>query len=444
MKNKKVLIITPFFAPESHAAVFRAHKFVKYLKKEGWEPIVLTVDTNYLYNEDSSLLEELGDTPIYRTRYIEPSLRGLYMRLTGKDRTYKTIKVHNSFSGSSPSSENKAKAPKSWKYLYNYLLAHHLNNPDRFWTWKRGAIKKARCLIRENDVQFVYTSCLPFTTNEIGIALKKTENIYWIADFRDPITYAQRMHSKIGRVFLNQKKIQDETFLYADKVTVLSSSYKLIFNDQYEGKFDNKIIFIPTGIDDEYLPTHNRINNEIIFVGEYLKEYKDDFFKIFKRVIALLPEHKVPILKIIGNTSINEKVVLPLLKDLNLLNRVELVDHMPQKDLYLELSKAKYVLILAGHFNHWWCNFAKLVDYIALQKLVVALVPTISEARSELEKTKRGIFLEDNFEQNIEILYRLFSSRGDMETPANDYYKRYFASTQTKEFVKVLEKLEKL
>jgi len=49
MKNKKVLVITPFFAPESHAAVFRAHKLVKYLKKEGWEPIVLTVDTNYTY-----------------------------------------------------------------------------------------------------------------------------------------------------------------------------------------------------------------------------------------------------------------------------------------------------------------------------------------------------------------------------------------------------------
>ena len=91
--NKKILIITPFFAPESHAAVFRAHKLVKYLKKEGWEPIVLTVDTNYTYNEDPALLEELEGIPIHRTKYFEPSLRGIYMWLTGKDRTYKTLKA---------------------------------------------------------------------------------------------------------------------------------------------------------------------------------------------------------------------------------------------------------------------------------------------------------------------------------------------------------------
>jgi hypothetical protein len=71
MQNKNILIITPFFAPESHAAVYRAHKLVKYLKKEGWSPIVLTVDTNYVYNEDPNLLEDLKNVPIYKTRYIE-------------------------------------------------------------------------------------------------------------------------------------------------------------------------------------------------------------------------------------------------------------------------------------------------------------------------------------------------------------------------------------
>jgi hypothetical protein len=44
--NKKILVITPFFAPETHAAVFRAHKLVKYLKRMGWQPYVITVDIN--------------------------------------------------------------------------------------------------------------------------------------------------------------------------------------------------------------------------------------------------------------------------------------------------------------------------------------------------------------------------------------------------------------
>ena len=61
MQNKNILIITPFFAPETHAAVFRAHKLVKYLKREGWNPVVITVDTNYNYNEDITLLDDLKE-----------------------------------------------------------------------------------------------------------------------------------------------------------------------------------------------------------------------------------------------------------------------------------------------------------------------------------------------------------------------------------------------
>ncbi len=50
--NKSVLIVTPFFAPQSHAAVFRAYKLAKYLPRFGWKPYVLTTDTNYKFNED--------------------------------------------------------------------------------------------------------------------------------------------------------------------------------------------------------------------------------------------------------------------------------------------------------------------------------------------------------------------------------------------------------
>ena len=64
--NKNILIITPFFPPQTHAAVFRAFKLVKYLKRTGWNPIVLTVNRNYLYLEDPDLLDwfmEVGEPP---------------------------------------------------------------------------------------------------------------------------------------------------------------------------------------------------------------------------------------------------------------------------------------------------------------------------------------------------------------------------------------------
>jgi len=91
--NRSVLIVTPYFAPQSHAAVFRAYKLAKYLPRYGWKVHVLTTDTNYLYNEDPQLLEDLPNgVEITRVRYVEPTVRGLRMALGGTDRTFAALK----------------------------------------------------------------------------------------------------------------------------------------------------------------------------------------------------------------------------------------------------------------------------------------------------------------------------------------------------------------
>jgi hypothetical protein len=293
--NKKVLVITPFFAPETHAAVFRAHKLVKYLKRMGWQPYVITVDTNYEYNEDHALLEELDGIPIYRTKYIEPSIRGIKMAFGGADRTYKTLKKQGVFDTPDVNAKTTdtatASKPKITSQAYQYILNRHLKNPDRFWTWKKGAIALAKKLIKEENIATVFTTTLPFTANEIGIELKKTMPIQWIADFRDPITYGKRFHSSIPKVYARQKRIQDLTFQYADKIVGTSSSYGMIFHDQYAGAYDAKFEFIPTGIDDDYMPRAQvKKENTFVLVGEYLKEYKDSFFSLYKKAIQGLPK----------------------------------------------------------------------------------------------------------------------------------------------------------
>ena len=68
--NRSVLIVTPFFAPQNHAAVFRAYKLAKYLPQFGWKPIVLTVDTQYEFNEDSHCCSTTrGSRNCHRTVY---------------------------------------------------------------------------------------------------------------------------------------------------------------------------------------------------------------------------------------------------------------------------------------------------------------------------------------------------------------------------------------
>ena len=443
--KKKILIITPFFAPETHAAVFRAHKLAKYLNRGNWEVHVLTVDINYTYNEDENLLKEFEGVTIHRAKYIEPTLRGLKMWLTGKDRTFKTLKKKGYYNVEKEINNlEKEKTTTNWKSkLYNYILENYSNNPDRFWTWERSAVKMGESIVKKHQIEIVYTTCLPFTTNRIGIKLKQKTNIKWVADFRDPITYAKRMYSSKNTIFNNQKKIQDLTFKYANHITVLSSAYELIFHDQYEGLYNHKITFIPTGLDDDYLPNtlnENTTENYIVFIGEYLKEYEDHFLKLMSKVLKKHKGLNSLKIKIIGNIDINYKILIPLLKKHNIYEYFEFIDHIPQIKLYQIVKASKFAILLSGKNTLWWTNFAKLVDYIALQKPVLAMVPSISEARSELSKAGLGIFLDDNnkMEGQLENLIN-----GDLILPECniEYCKNYLASTQVKSFIKVFESL---
>lgn len=445
--NRNILIITPFFPPQTHAAVFRAFKLVKYLKIMGWNPIVLTVNRNYIYLEDSGLLDEIKDVPIYRANYIEPTLRGLKMLLGGKDATFKTViskRIEEKLSSNMEISSREKHAPK-WRKFYHYLLNRWIQVPDRFVFWENSAVRMANHIIVKHDISIVYTTCLPFTCNKIGIRLKKSNNdIKWVADFRDPITYAKRMYSDYLPVFVKQKKIEQDTFKYADSIVSLSESYLYIFNDLYMSKYTTKCYFIPTGIDDGYIPEiimpFKAKEDSIVFVGEYLKEYKDDFLHIYAESLKdNRLKGKKCILKIIGNIEINQRVLIPYLEKLNLENNIQFIDHIPQKDLYKEIVKSKAAVLIPGYTALWWTNFAKMVDCIGLQMPVLAMVPMVSEARAQLTKAGNGIFI-DSFSQGVEAIVSIFLDKSK-QTINKEYCEKYLASNQVKAFINLFDGL---
>ena len=438
MANKKVLIITPFFAPESHAAVFRAYKLVKYLKRAGWQPIVLTVDTNYTYNEDASLLEELKDIPIYRAKYIEPTVRGLKMWLTGKDRTYKVLKKEekrDNVAEIPTAKKNLENKPGFVQKLYSFFLAHYLKKPDRFWTWKKPAIKKAKQLIQQENISLIYTTTGPYTTGEIGLALKKYKFIKWIADFRDPQLSVYRNHSEIKHVFEKQRKIKENIIGNADHIVTASYAHQLMLLSKYKFLNAAKVSFIPTGLDNDYLP--NGKNEQeckedyFVFVGEYLKEYGDYFFRIFSQ---LKTSTKI---KIVGSYHINKKILNTYINKYALENKIEFIDHLPQKELYKIIKNARAGLLIPDSL--WWCSFAKMIDYIALQIPVIAKVPELSEAKLQLTKAGLGIFLTGNKKNDVEIL-NSFLHNSTAEININkEFCQLFLADRQVEAFIEVFK-----
>lgn len=440
-----VLIITPYFAPQTHAAMFRVHKLVKYLPEHGYKPIVLTTDINYLYNENSELLKELPDcVEIIRTRYIEPSMRGLRMALGGRDRTFKNTKSTTEYS-SEPSvgslAEKTNPIRKVLSSVYSTLTQFLYNIPDAHWTWSLASKKTAEALVKEYDIKLMYTTANPYSHLGMAGHLQEKFNLKWLADFRDPCGYGVKhgVDNYLGSKI--QHSLLSKTMVKADKVSGLAETYSSIYSDLF-GLDNRKFSFIPTGIDDAYLPEpENNIvsySNHIIFAGEVMKEQSDYVFNVIQ---AMDVDGKFQ-LTFIGREEINRPIVENITSNIkNWSVPVNFIDHLPQSELYIILKSAKACILAMGSNRQWWNNFAKMVDYIALGVPVVADVPYCSEAKKELSRAKLGFFLErDSLEQDANHL-RDWLENIDNNGIEVDYRKRYLASSQVAAFARLFDEL---
>lgn len=445
MKPKKVLLITPYFAPQTHAAMFRVYKLARYLPTQGYEVHVLTVDTNYLYNEDDSLLSQLPPTVyIHKARYIEPTFRGVKMACGGADTTFAALKRANSERLSPEASADRTVKKPPHPTVIQRLKKWVENRPDRYWTWYKPALQKAQEVIQEHNIQVVYTTTAPFTTLRIGQALKQKLGVRWVADYRDPLGYSERFSAPSMSVQTKERSIVKQAMQHADHVVGLARSYEYIFSDLYQLTTD-RYSFIPTGADDAYIRAAQdavgEVNDEsetVLFVGEFLDEY--DSNHVFKALDQAALKIKRPIkLKVIGRREVNQHRVERLLNSAGcdyLKQHCEFIDHMPQSKLYEEIYRATACLLIPGN-SLWWTNFAKLVDYIALQKPVIADVPKISEARHELTKSRLGIFLNGDLVEDTSHLLDVFDLQ--RRTVDSDYCRLYLASSQVAEFMKVFD-----
>lgn len=447
---RKILIITPFFAPQTHAAVFRAYKLAKYLPDYGWQATVLTVDTNYKYNEDVGLLEGLPDeVEIVATPYVEPTARGVRMALGGRDRSFLTEKRRalDAVPDQAASPEVSAKtggniAPKV-RNLYSWVRRNFLQVPDEYWTWFPTALARARQLHKERSFEVVYTTAPPFTSHMLGMAIQQM-GPRWIADFRDPSIYERKVSAASDHKYLLQRLLIRETLQRADDLIYASSSYPLIYRDMFGDIREDFGHFIPTGVDEALIPDEPSPQRDfpyVVFSGEILPEYDDEFLAIFARALEHDDIRRRGLkLLVVGYREMNEPRLRPYIVEHDLEDFVEFVDHVPQEELYELLVSARAGVLNPGRTTRWSCAFAKMLDYIALRIPVLAVVPNPSEARTRLSEAGIGIFLDGDLDEAVETFVNFIRAEPPSSLGSPDVCDRFLAHRQVEDTVKVFKK----
>ena len=438
-----IILVAAHFAPESHAAMFRAFKLAKYLPAFGFRPIVVTTDTNYVYLEDPSLLPQLPpEAVVIRARYVEPTLRGLRMLAGGEARTTKSL------AAASAAAAPPVAAPAQQKPLgafgrrtYQRLLTDWVQVPDRYNTWVGPAVEACERAVIEYGARIIWTTSQPFSCNTIGLAMKQ-RGLHWIADFRDPLPYGRKFMSDNPRVARLQTENVRNTVYGSDAITCISSIHPLILQDAFDPDRLRPMHHIPTGIDEAYLPTArptpDPANPVVVYAGEFIADYANDFFDLFAEMAKeLSTEGRNLTMKVVGAKLINLPRLTGVISSRGLEDRVIFVDHLPQPELYRLLVAADAALLFPGPNSHWWNSFAKLNDYIGLGLQVIADVPNPSEARKELERAGLGHFLDGDQKERIATFRQALRGARPATPEQVAYRSRYLASRQVGDLAKL-------
>ena len=146
---KRLLMIAYHFPPlAGSSGIQRTLRFVQHLPKFGWEPMVLSAHPRAYERTSDDLMADIPEGAIVRRAFALDTAR------------------HLSIAG-------------------RYIGA--MARPDRWVSWKIGAVHEGMRLIRQFRPQAIWSTYPIATAHLIGAELQKRSGLPWIADFRDPM-----------------------------------------------------------------------------------------------------------------------------------------------------------------------------------------------------------------------------------------------------------------
>jgi len=376
---KKVLIITYYWPPSGGGGVQRWLKFVKYLRDFGWEPIVYTPLNPEMPSEDESLLSQIPDqTEVVKTSIWEPYL--LYKRFIGKK---KSQRINTGFLSDS-------KKPKATESIAVWLRGNFFI-PDARKFWIKPSVKFLKSYLRDHPVDAVVSTGPPHSMHMIALGVKKSLQIPWIADFRDPWTNIDFYHKlKLTKWGDRAHRHQEQQVIRnADILTTVSWSWA----KEFEQLGSKHVEVITNGFDSADYDNLQPVASgkfELCHLGSMNKDRNP---RRLWEAIALAAT-KTPGLKeqlrivLLGST---DHQVFDDLEKWGLSDQVEHIAYLPHHEVLQRASGASLLLLpLNDTPNVSGIIPGKIFEYLALGKPILAIGPASGDSAHIVHETKSG------------------------------------------------------
>ena len=357
----KLLLVTLYFPPAGGGGVQRPLKFATHLPTLGIETHVLAPDDpKWVHRDDDLVLPT--QAWIHRVRYLGPKGRLPAEELHGL--------------------QGLERAGRKTALAFRRALV-----PDENVSWNLTAIPAAVRIARREGIDVVVTTSPPTSVHLIGAAVKRATRARWVADLRDSIV--ANPHRRVESRLVRAKEATGERVArlvarYADAVTAVTPP----IGDELRALGADRVETIANGSDFED------------FAG--LEYRPGDRFRLTHTGSFFGKRSPRPILEALAGTDTD--IVARFVGDfraadrewaegLDLGDRLELHPYLPRRRV-LELqrdSEALLLLIPESGGRGRAVLSAKVFEYIAAERPILAAVPPDGAAAELIRETGAGI-----------------------------------------------------
>jgi len=420
----RVLIISYYFPPAGGPGVQRVLGFVRHLPAFGWEPVVLTVEGGTFFNRDEEALSSVpASVPVYRTKTLEPF--ALYNRLRGRAAD-EALPVGHVGQGTWGLGGRLARFVRANVFI-----------PDARVGWLPFAVRAAKRIIREREIDVILTSSPPQTVHLIGLRVARTTGLPWVADFRDPWTriYYNAELPRTGAARRMDYRLEQRCVRGATRLVVINEMVR----DSLGPRAANATILSNGFEGDDFLgevpPVRDRFM--LAYVGNLIQmQDTATFFRVLGELARENPEFGDALsLVFVGNVHQGTREEL---KRNGLIERTTFAGFRPHREA-IRLLRTATVPFFIGLGD---LVSAKIFEYLATGRPLLALAPVGGEVDRLLHEVGLpGVVAhadKEGIRQRLECLFAAWKAGVLPARPPMSGVEHLTRAAQAKAMAKVL------
>jgi glycosyltransferase involved in cell wall biosynthesis len=449
-----VLFITAAFPPLNSSGTQRSTKFVKYLGRFGWRPVVVTLDWEHdsLGNPlDYTMMQEIPeDVPVYRLKFFSPAvslsrvLSKLRSRPDGSSEALAEVRTHTEVS--SGADDRHGRVYRALRSVYHFTFAPV---GDDLFYWSMKAAPTCLRLARQHRVQAIYVSVSPWSAALLGVFLKSRLRLPLIVDFRD---YWTLWAVKFRRIIRDRLDAYFERVVlrHADRIICAHDTMVADFQ-QIERAAAGKCVVITNGYDPDDFRQSEResevcgLRTEGFNLTHTGVVWADAAGPLLRVLDALKSDSRLNgfSANFIGGLPLSQ---LQFIRDRGLDRLVRIQKRIPHDEVMGYMKRADVLLLLlVSNEGGRKCYPGKLFEYLYAGKPVLAIAPR-GIATDLIEQAGVGISVEPD--ENDRLRELLLLAVTDPEAFGRRFYhprweviERYDRRKLTRRLAEVLDEV---